>query len=337
MIVVKFGGSSLAGPERMLAAARIVARHSLTEPVVCVVSAMAGVTDQLFTMANLAACGQSNWRLLYATLRAKHEPTLAVLAQDGDDIANSKLAPLWRVLKSDAMALAGMPEGYEREEAIAVFSSWGEKLSVRLFAAALAHAGMEATAFEDAPVIVERDLRSASPRWIASIAATSRWLRDPITNLLQCGKTPVLPGYLALTQDGAYTTLGRNGSDHSAAIIGAALDARAVYIYSDVTGVYDADPHIVPGARLLTSLTYDEAAAIATRGARVLHPATLPPLAQRGIPLYLRNAFDPDALGTDIGVSCTPSPRMDTAPLAAMLASLAIAGTERKVGRPDAF
>ena len=77
-----------------------------------------------------------------------------------------------------------------------------------------------------------------SPRWIASVAATSLWLRDPITNITRCGKTPVLPGYLALTQDGAYTTLGRNGSDHSAAIIAAALNARAVYIYSDVAGIY---------------------------------------------------------------------------------------------------
>jgi aspartate kinase len=196
---------------------------------------------------------------------------------------------------------------------------------------------MEATPFEDAPVIVERDRRRASRRWIASIAATSLWLRDPMTNLIRCGKTPVLPGYLALTQDGAYTTLGRNGSDHSAATIGAALDARAVYIYSDVVGVYEADPRIVPGARLLTSLTYDEAAAIATRGARVLHPATLPPLAQRGIPLYLRSAFDPDAPGTDIGVSSMPPLRAEATPLAASLASLALAGTQRKVGRPDAF
>jgi aspartate kinase len=147
----------------------------------------------------------------------------------------------------------------------------------------------------------------------------------------------VLPGYLALTQVGAYTTLGRNGSDHSAAIIGAALDARALYIYSDVAGIYEADPRNVADARLLTSLTYAEASAIASRGARVLHPATLPPLAQRGIPLYLRSAFDPNVPGTDIGVSSTPHLRAEATPLAALLASLALAGTQRKVGRPDAF
>jgi aspartate kinase len=259
------------------------------------------------------------------------------LAPAGNDTEITQLAPFWRSLESDALALATMSDGYEREEAIAVFSAWGERLSVCLFTAALAHAGVEATAFEDAPVIVEHDRRCDSPRWTASVAATSLWLREPITNLIRCGKTPVLPGYLALTQDGAYTTLGRNGSDHSAAIIGAALDAHAVYIYSDVAGIYEADPRIVPGARLLTSLTYDEAAEIAARGARVLHPATLPPLAQHGIPLHLRSALAPDAPGTDIGVSSTPLPQMDAAPLAALFASYALAGAQRKVGRPDAF
>jgi aspartate kinase len=337
MIVVKFGGSSLAGPERMLAAARIVARHHRHEPVVCVVSAMAGVTDQLFAIARLAARGESDWYALYARLRAQHEQTLASLSSVGDDIETNTLSSLWRLLEADVMALAAMSEGAEREEAVAVFSAWGERLSVRLFAAALARAGIEAIPFEDAPVIVEQDARCTSSRWKASVAATSLWLRDPITNLLRCSKAPVLPGYLALTQVGAYITLGRNGSDHSAAIIGAALDAHALYIYSDVAGIYEADPRNVADARLLTSLTYAEASAIASRGARVLHPATLPPLAQRGIPLHLRSAFDPDVPGTDIGVSSTPHLRAEATPLAALLASLALAGTQRKVGRPDAF
>lgn len=337
MIVVKFGGSSLAGAERMLAAARIVARHHRNEPVVCVVSAMAGVTDQLFAIARLAARGDSGWHIPYATLRAQHEETLAALADVKEATETATLSPLWRMLEADTKSLTTMPEGYEREEAVAVFSAWGEKLSVRLFAAALVRVGLEATPFEDAPVIVKRSPGCGSPRGIASVGATYLWLRDPIMNLIRCGKTPVLPGYLALTQDGVYTTLGRNGSDHSAAIIAAALDARAVYMYSDVAGIYEADPRVIAGARLLTRLTSDEAAAIAAHGAPVLHPATLLPLAQHGIPLYLRSAYDPDAPGTDIGVSPTPSPRVATTALAELLASLALAGTQRKVGRPDAF
>ena len=337
MIVLKFGGSSLAGAERMLTAARIVARHQRNEPVVCVVSAMTGVTDQLFGIARRAARGDSSWHELYARLRTQHEETLALLADVRDAAETATLSPLWRILEADAKSLTTMTDDSERDVVVAIFSAWGEKLSVRLFAAALVRARIDATSFEDAPVIVERSLRYGSPRRIASVAATSLWLRDPITNLMRCGKTPVLPGYLALTQDGAYTTLGRNGSDHSAAIIAAALDARAVYIYSDVAGIYEADPRIIAGARLLTRLTYDEAGAIAAQGARVLHPATLPPLAQLGIPLHLRSAYDPDAPGTDIGVSSTPSPRVATIALAELLASLALAGTQRKVGRPDAF
>jgi len=298
---------------------------------------MAGVTDQLFAIARLASRGDSGWRGPYATLRAQHEQTLAALAPAGNDMETDQLAPLWRMLEADVMALTAMSEGYEREVASAVFSAWGEKLSVRQFAAVLVRAGIDATPFEDAPVIVEQSFGSGFPRGMASVAATSLWLRDPVTNLIRCGKTPVLPGYLALTQDGAYTTLGRNGSDHSAEIIAAALDARAVYMYSDVAGIYEADPRIIAGARLLTRLTYDEAGAIAAQGARVLHPATLPPLAQLGIPLHLRSAYDPDAPGTDIGVSSTPSPRVATIALAELLASLALAGTQRKVGRPDAF
>ena len=173
-------------------------------------------------------------------------------------------------------------------------------------------------------------MRVRIPHEIVSVGETCAWLREPIENMLRWGQTPVLPGYLALRQDGQYTTLGRNGSDHSAAVIAAALDASAVYLYSDVAGIYQADPHLVPQAKLLAALTYDKAAIIAARGARVLHPATLPPLARRRIPLHLRSAFHPDAPGTDIGLPKTYAS-------VAFLPALAVTGCGAKVGRPDAF
>ena len=329
MIVVKFGGSSLAGAQRMLAAARIVASHTRSEPVVCVVSAMAGVTDQLITIATQALAGSSAWREAYADLRARHEETLAALATSATN-RPSALTPLWDTLAADAAALMAIGEGNARTEAVAVFSAWGERLAVRLFQAALARVGLEASCFEDAPVIVEYDANLAAPHWAASVAATCAWLRDPIDNMLRWGQTPVLPGYLALRQDGQYTTLGRNGSDHSAAVIAAALGASAVYLYSDVAGIYQADPHLVPQAKLLAALTYDEAAIIAARGARVLHPATLPPLAQRRIPLHLRSAFHPDAPGTNIELPKTYAS-------VAFLPAFTATGCGAKVGRPDAF
>ncbi len=330
MIVVKFGGSSLAGAQRMLAAARIVAWHRRSEPVVCVVSAMAGVTDQLITIATQALAGSSAWREMYADLRAWHEEARAALAGPATTNQPSTLTPLWGALAADTAALAPLGEGHGRTEAVAIFSAWGERLAVRLFQAALARVGLEASCFEDAPVIVEYDANLAPPHWAASVAATCAWLRDPIENMLYWGQTPVLPGYLALRQDGQYTTLGRNGSDHSAAVIAAALDASAVYLYSDVAGIYQADPHLVPQAKLLAALTYDEAATIAACGARVLHPATLPPLAQRHIPLHLRSAFNPDAPSTDIGLPKTYAS-------VAFLPALTATGCGAKIGRPDAF
>ena len=328
MIVVKFGGSSLAGPERMLAAARIVAGHVAREPVVCVVSAMAGVTNQLYVIAESASRESADWRASYAKLRQAHEATLAALSSPAGDGEAATLSPLWGALLADLESLAAVPAWCWREQATAVFSAWGERLSVRLFAAALGRVGLDASCFEDAPVIVERGA--------ASVAATRVWLREPMTHMLRVQQTPVAPGYLAMTQGGCYTTLGRNGSDYSAAVIAAALDARALYIYSDVAGIYESDPRIAPQAQLLASLSYDEASAIAARGARVLHPATIPPLAERGIPLRLRSAFAPDAPGTDIGPGCTRAilARPSAYDLLACLAASAKAG---KVARPDAF
>jgi aspartate kinase len=331
MIVVKFGGSSLAGPERMLAAARIVAGHAEREPVVCVVSAMAGVTNQLLAIAEHAAVGAGDWRAPLSEIRQAHEGTLAALATADGHKMLSSLASLWDALEAEAEDLAAVPAGLLCEQAVAAFSAWGERLSVRLFAASLARVGLNPSCFEDAPVIVERSA--------ASVSATRAWLCEPIAYLLRCGQTPVLPGYLAMTQDGEYTTLGRNGSDHSAAVIAAALGAAAVYLYSDVAGVYESDPRITPQARLLTTLSYDEAAAIAARGARVLHPATIPPLAERGIPLRLRSALAPAAPGTDIGPGCTRSmpPHLAQPPIYALLAGLAASASAGKAVRPDAF
>ena len=329
MIVVKFGGSSLAGQERMLAAARIVAGHVAREPVVCVVSAMAGVTNQLYAIAESASRESADWRASYAELRQAHEATLAALSSPAGDGEAATLAPLWGALLADLESLAAVPAGCWREQATAVFSAWGERLSVRLFAAALAHAGLDASCFEDAPVIVERGA--------ASVAATRVWLREPMTHMLRFQQTPVAPGYLAMTQGGCYTTLGRNGSDYSAAVIAAALDARALYIYSDVAGIYDADPRIVPQARLLRALSYDEAAAIAAGGARVLHPATIAPLAERGIPLRLRSALTPDAPGTDIGAGCMRAYTVQPLAYTQLLACLTASASGGRAVRPDAF
>jgi bifunctional aspartokinase / homoserine dehydrogenase 1 len=337
MIVVKFGGSSLATSERMIAAAHIVAKHRQRQPVVCVVSAMQGVTDQLIEIARLAQSGSAAWHEQFAHLCERHERTYREIADPGLSGQQLSVTPLLDSLAHKAGYLAGGDADAVSADAIAVFSAWGERLAVRLFATALARVGLEAAVFEDAPVIVERGITVDTVGWSASVRATGLWLCDPIRNLLKLGQTPVLPGYLALRQDGEYITLGRNGSDQSAAVVGAALEADAVYLYSDVAGIYAADPRREPRAPLLRTLSYEEAAAIAASGARVLHPATLPPLAQAGIPLHLRSVFDPDAPGTDIGLQACARSTATVEADSTLVPALAGSGPSiGKAGRRDA-
>ncbi len=321
MRVLKFGGTSLAGAERMRAAARIVAAHRHEQPAVCVVSAMAGVTDQLLYISDLALQGDIAWQALLEELRLQHQQVLAALtasastAEDG-----ARFAAAWEALEADLHRLLALPAEQEevRDHAIAAFSAWGERLSVLLMSAALAAESIAAVPFEGAPVIMVahtetgRTAESADfseqrnvpqQRLVASTEATRAWIAPQVQGVLQAGKVIVAPGYLARTRQGLMTTLGRNGSDHSAAVIGAALQASAVYIYSDVPGIYRADPRVVPEAALLPALTYAEAATIASLGANVLHPATVRPLAAQGIPLRLRSALSPEAPGTTIGLA----------------------------------
>lgn len=316
MIVGKFGGTSLSGAARMRAAARIVAAHLRTQPVACVVSAMAGVTDSLLRICDLARSGNQGWHELLAELRSQHLDTLAALTDTLDSRAayRQRVSGAWDSLEADLRRLlSGRFESEEAQRhAVAAFSAWGERLSILLFAAALAAEHIPASPFEGEPVILTGQTEATidHPAWqnqvfqtllTPSVAATRDWLKPRIAGLLQEGIVSVLPGYLGRTREGWVTTLGRNGSDYSAAVIGAALHAEAVYIYSDVAGIHRADPRIMPEAQLLPALTYEDAAAIARLGARVLHPDTLLPLARQGIPLHLRSALAPEAPGTDIG------------------------------------
>lgn len=316
MIVVKFGGTSLSGAARMRAAARIVAAHLRTQPVACVVSAMAGVTDSLLSISDLARSGDQRWHELLAELHSRHLETLTALTETIDSRAayRQRVSAAWHRLEADLHQL--LSERFESEEAqghaVAAFSAWGERLSILLFAAALAAEHIPANPFEGEPIILTGQTETPIDHraWqgqvcqtplTPSVEATRDWLKPQIAGLLQEGIVSVLPGYLGRTREGLVTTLGRNGSDYSAAVIGAALHAEAVYIYSDVAGIHRADPRIMPEAQLLPALTYEDAAFIARLGARVLHPDTLLPLAQQGITLHLRSAIAPEAPGTDIG------------------------------------
>jgi aspartate kinase len=311
VIVVKFGGTSLAETERMRAAARIVAAHRRGQSVVCVVSAMAGVTDALFTTIEQAMTGKTTWQATLAEMSTRHQITLDELTTTTGSITTitSRFVTALAALEADLQRILAASFATEdvRAYAVAAFSGWGERLSVLLFAQALANEGIAAVPYGGEPVVmVERQHVVASDAaslglLAPSVAATRQLLTPQLTDLLEANVVPVLPGYLGRTGEGVATTLGRNGSDYSAAVIGAALHADAVYLYSTVAGVHRADPRIVPEADVLPALTYADATEAAALGARVLHPATLRPLAAAGIPLHLRNTLHPEESGTDVG------------------------------------
>ncbi len=293
MLVVKFGGSSVGTAERILAAARIVAGHRAQTPVVVVVSAMAGVTDALIGVANAALEGHQSWCDDLAALEQRHRQAYLEIAGKVPEA----FGRAWADVEAAAQALAasGVPQASAALE-IRRFSGWGERLIVDLFACGLRREGIKASGFSGEPVLLANVAEEAEP----SVLATRAWLLPQLAGALAQDAVPVLPGYIARDAAGQSTTLGRNGSDHSAAVVAAALGAQALYIYSDVAGVYTADPRVVADAQLLPRLSYSEVAEIAAAGARVLHPRAVEPLARWGIPLYLRSSFAPAAPGTDI-------------------------------------
>jgi aspartokinase/homoserine dehydrogenase 1 len=305
MLVIKFGGSSVRDAERIRAAARIAAGHRAHEPVAVVVSAMAGVTDGLLRCADAALACDGEWRAGLTEIEERHRAAYTALT----GTVPASFDALWQALVVDITALSyagprpGSPAALDEA---ARFSGWGERLIVGIFAAGLSAHGTPAEALDDAPVLLagceagERGEGGDNTPARPSVLATRAWLGPRLSSPFLRGAVPVLPGYIARDAAGRSATLGRNGSDHSAAVIAAALGAQAIYLYSDVAGVYSADPRVVPEAHLLPALTYTEAAEVAALGARVLHPRTVEPLARWRIPLYLRDVRHPDGPGTDV-------------------------------------
>jgi aspartate kinase len=173
----------------------------------------------------------------------------------------------------------------------------GERLSVLLVAAALAEQEVASEAIETTELIVTDACHGAAEPLMDQTRERCEVRLRPV---LLRGIVPVVTGFIGATVDGVLTTLGRNSSDYSGTILGAALDADEVTLWTDVDGILTADPKIVPGATEIREMSYREACALAEMGAKVLHPKTLRPIMQRGIPLFIRNTFAPDRPGTKI-------------------------------------
>jgi aspartate kinase len=303
LVVHKLGGTSLGDASRIVRAARLLAAASRRRRVVAVVSAMGGTTDLLLSAAHDAERGRLGpARRSVAELSARHEAAAAGVASETGAPVSFDAAPLAEL----DTALSGISLLRERTPRVTdLVASFGERLSAPLVAATLSALGVPARAV-DARTFLATDERHGA-------ATCDRRKTDPrarraIGRLLEAGVVPVVTGFIGRAPSGETTTLGRSGSDTTAALLGAALGAREVVIWTDVDGVLTADPRVVPAARLLSRLSYREAAELTYFGAKVLHfPAVLPAIAAR-IPLVIRNSFAPEGPGTRISEKGDPRP-----------------------------
>ena len=299
MQVMKFGGTSVGNAKAIAQTAAIVANQLSTDPrVVVVTSAMRGVTDLLIDSARAAAAGdRGRYRDARLTLIGRHHDAAEALVHDLDDLSRIQGEVDERVREFERLCMAVAILGELTDRGLAVISGLGERLLAPILAAALRERGIRAEYVDAGELIVTDDnYASAAPLMDATRTAT----RTKLLPLIEQGITPVTTGFVAATADGVPTVLGRGGSDYSAAILGAALDADEIQIWTDVDGVLTADPRIVPTARPLAELTYSEAAELAYFGAKVLHPKTMLPAIDRGIPISVRNTFNPAFPGTRV-------------------------------------
>jgi aspartate kinase len=296
MVIMKFGGTSVQDAEAIDRAAGIVRSRLKQKPVV-VVSALARVTDQLVLIGQKASEGDSKAAIeLVVGLRARHFQVARDLlgAQGLTEIAD-KLNYLFAEMESFSRGLAAVRELSGRSSDALL--SFGELLSSQIVAAAFALRGLK-TVWVDSRecVVTDTNHTGARPR----MEETRVNSQAKIGPLVGKGMVPVMGGFIAATADGVGTTLGRGGSDFSAAIIGAAMDAKVIEIWTDVEGMMTTDPRICPDARTIQRISFNEAAELAYFGAKVLHPATLLPAVQRNIPVYVLNSRNPGGKGTRI-------------------------------------
>ena len=294
---MKFGGTSVGSAERIKVACDLIAGEAAKRPVVAVVSAMSKVTDLLLDTTRHAEAGDdAGMERNLAQLESRHlEAAGQLLPAGAVDAANTGIAELISEFRRivNGMRMLGHRPPRAVDEAIAI----GERLSALLVSAHLRSRGIAAQAVNAAEAIVtDAMFNNASPLMGPTCAkATAR-----LNPLLAAGEIPFVTGFNGATTDGRPTTLGRGGSDFSASILAAALDASELWIWTDVDGIMTADPRLVPDAKVLAEITYSEAAELAYAGAKVLHPRTLAPLIERGIPVWSKNSFAPEKPGTRI-------------------------------------
>jgi aspartate kinase len=303
VIVAKFGGTSVADATAIRRTAEIVRGRLGRQPVV-VVSALSGTTNALLQAAEQAAAGHLVAALeRVEQLRDRHHEAITELLDGGAeaDELRDEASMMFDELAHLAEALSVL--GFATSRSMDAVASMGERLSAPICAAAFTRMGIPSVAVDARRVMITTDDFGRAVPLPTEIAAASREYLLPI---LAAGKVPVVGGYVGATTSGITTTLGRGGSDYSAALFGAALDAEAIEIWTDVDGMLTADPRVVQGAQLIEHIRFDEAAELASFGAKVLHPSTIAPAVERDIPVYVFNSMRPQAVGTRITFDAPP-------------------------------
>lgn len=301
LVVMKFGGTSVEDPAAINRTAGIVAGRIATgkQPVV-VVSAMSKVTDQLLRCAAAAAQGDRTGALAIASrLRSRHRDTAFALVKDSAaliQLIDQKFDSLDEILRGLAAILELTPRISD------LIVSYGERLSSRIVAATFRERGIDATRVDAREVIVTD---SQYQKAIPIDSAIEKRCAEKLRPLTSSAKVPVLGGFIGANESGITTTLGRGGSDFTAALLGGAMNAEAIEIWTDVDGIMTADPRVCADALRVKVISFEEAAELAYFGAKVLHPATILPAVKKNIPVHVLNSRNAGCEGTRI-ISLAP-------------------------------
>ena len=296
--ILKFGGSSVSSPERIREVASIILNTAKKERMVVIVSAFQGVTNQLLECARLAEVGDTKFQSMYKALVKRHTGTLNALHNNRPpkQVAvnlQTMFAELWDVLQGIYLLRHSSPR------ALDLTASFGERLSALIIASFLQKS--QPSCFVDSRKLVQTDDQFTHA--VVQFDKTNRAIKAYFKNLFEHSSKrliPVVTGFIGSTDDGLTTTIGRNGSDYSAAIFGAALDVSLIEIWTDVDGILSADPHCVPAAFVVPQMSYEEAMELSYFGAKVLHASTIAPAVAKHIPVDIKNTLNPAAKGTHI-------------------------------------
>jgi aspartate kinase len=298
-LVMKFGGTSVGSPAAIQQTAKIIQKHKTDwENLVVVVSAMSGITDKLILSARLAA--ENNGaaaREIITQIERQHLDVVNTLISDPAERQNLLTVLQQRLDELSSYCQSIQVLGEVTPRGMDVISSLGERINAMMVASVLRSIGTSAQAVEASEcIITDRTFQNAVP----DMQRSREKVQTNLSPLFQQNLVPVVTGFMAATPEGVITTLGRGGSDYTAAILADCLDADEVWIWTDVDGVLSADPRVVPDARPISEISFAEVGELAYFGAKVLHPKTIRPVVSRNMPLWVKNTFNPDFPGTRI-------------------------------------